>query len=272
MYSLLPRFSPSARLRGAQSTSRSFVGLEQRSRTSRTAATDRSGVVARAAATRNKNGDDADFVDVAIVGGGPGGLAAALAIERAAPGTRVAVFERARSLKPVGFTIGLMGKRERFEIEIEKEEHSIFFLLFLSSDVAGFFTSLNPDLSSSLSFPPGNGIAALEALDPELGASVFARLLPDAPMENFDPVSCFVFLGSFLFFSLSLFSSSFFLSRRRRSKKKKIFFLRTRASCASAPTRQRESSRSGTTASATSPGTSWSTIWPHASASRTREL
>ena len=48
-------------------------------------------------------------VDVAIVGGGPAGLAAALAIERASPSTRVAVFERARVLRPVGFTIGMMG-------------------------------------------------------------------------------------------------------------------------------------------------------------------
>ena len=50
-------------------------------------------------------------VDVCIVGGGPAGLSAALAIERAAPGkVRVAVLERARSLKPVGFTNGLMGE------------------------------------------------------------------------------------------------------------------------------------------------------------------
>lgn len=48
-------------------------------------------------------------VDVAIFGGGPAGLSTARAIEIASPGTRVAVFERARSLKPVGFTIGLMG-------------------------------------------------------------------------------------------------------------------------------------------------------------------
>ena len=61
-------------------------------------------------------------VDVAVVGGGPAGLSAALAIERAAPGTRVAVFERARSLKPVGFTIGLMGKGFPFGIRARARE------------------------------------------------------------------------------------------------------------------------------------------------------
>ena len=48
-------------------------------------------------------------VDVAIVGGGPCGLATAVGIARAAPDLRVAVLERADQLRPVGFTIGLLG-------------------------------------------------------------------------------------------------------------------------------------------------------------------
>lgn len=50
-------------------------------------------------------------VDVAIVGGGPAGLATARALARAAPQLSVAVLERARAMLPVGFTIGLMGAR-----------------------------------------------------------------------------------------------------------------------------------------------------------------
>lgn len=49
-------------------------------------------------------------VDVAIVGGGPAGLATALALARSAPNLKVAVLERAREMKPIGFTIGLMGE------------------------------------------------------------------------------------------------------------------------------------------------------------------
>ena len=92
--SALPRVPPSStRLRGVQrSTMRSFPADRRNGRSA--------GVMVAAAAVTD--------VDVCIVGGGPAGLAAALAIERAAPGTRVAVLERARSLKPVGFTIGLM--------------------------------------------------------------------------------------------------------------------------------------------------------------------
>ncbi|GMH38809.1 hypothetical protein BSKO_06707 [Bryopsis sp. KO-2023] len=47
-------------------------------------------------------------IDVAIVGGGPGGLAAACAILKTAPGLKVRVFERAPELRRVGFTLGMM--------------------------------------------------------------------------------------------------------------------------------------------------------------------
>jgi 2-polyprenyl-6-methoxyphenol hydroxylase-like FAD-dependent oxidoreductase len=53
-------------------------------------------------------------VDVAIVGGGPCGQALALGISRAAPHLRVALLERTTALKPVGFTIGLLGERRGF--------------------------------------------------------------------------------------------------------------------------------------------------------------
>lgn len=49
-------------------------------------------------------------VDVAIVGGGPAGLATARALARVAPHLRVAVLERTKKMLPVGFTIGLMGE------------------------------------------------------------------------------------------------------------------------------------------------------------------
>jgi NADPH-dependent 2,4-dienoyl-CoA reductase/sulfur reductase-like enzyme len=52
-------------------------------------------------------------VDVAIVGGGPAGLATARALARAAPQLTVAVLERAREMLPVGFTIGLMGASDQ---------------------------------------------------------------------------------------------------------------------------------------------------------------
>lgn len=78
-------------------------------------------------------------VDVAIVGSGPCGAALALGISRAAPGLRVALLERTTSLKPVGFTIGLLG----------------------------------------------NGLNALHAIDPGLGATVEAGLLPDGPFVQY---------------------------------------------------------------------------------------
>ncbi|EIE25083.1 FAD/NAD(P)-binding domain-containing protein [Coccomyxa subellipsoidea C-169] len=46
-------------------------------------------------------------LDVAIVGGGPGGLATALAITRAVKGTRVKVFERAKKYRPLGAGVGM---------------------------------------------------------------------------------------------------------------------------------------------------------------------
>ena len=55
-------------------------------------------------------GGAVEVLDVAIVGGGPGGLAAANSVLLAAQhDLRVRVFERARRLRPVGFTLGLMG-------------------------------------------------------------------------------------------------------------------------------------------------------------------
>ena len=45
---------------------------------------------------------------VAIVGAGPGGLAAALALRRAAPTLRVTVHERARALAPRGALVAVV--------------------------------------------------------------------------------------------------------------------------------------------------------------------
>ncbi|KAK9808789.1 hypothetical protein WJX72_003718 [[Myrmecia] bisecta] len=47
-------------------------------------------------------------VDVAIVGGGPGGLAAAVALLTANSDLKVKVYERARSLRPAGFVVGIL--------------------------------------------------------------------------------------------------------------------------------------------------------------------
>jgi 2-polyprenyl-6-methoxyphenol hydroxylase-like FAD-dependent oxidoreductase len=47
----------------------------------------------------------ARMLDVAIVGAGPGGAAAANAITRAAPHLKVKVFERASNLRRVGFAV-----------------------------------------------------------------------------------------------------------------------------------------------------------------------
>ncbi|GMH39906.1 hypothetical protein BSKO_07810 [Bryopsis sp. KO-2023] len=47
-------------------------------------------------------------VDVAIVGGGPGGLATACAIKKTCPDLIVRVYERAPAFKRIGFTLGLM--------------------------------------------------------------------------------------------------------------------------------------------------------------------
>eukprot|EP00877_Chromochloris_zofingiensis_P001428 jgi/Chrzof1/11286/Cz05g31040.t1_ZEP2[v5.2] len=44
-------------------------------------------------------------LDVAIIGGGPGGMAAAACIHKARPDLSVAVFERANKLLPVGFSV-----------------------------------------------------------------------------------------------------------------------------------------------------------------------
>jgi len=46
-------------------------------------------------------------VDVAIIGAGPGGLSAALAIKKASPTLSVRVYERARALRPSGGCIGI---------------------------------------------------------------------------------------------------------------------------------------------------------------------
>ena len=52
-----------------------------------------------------------DVYDVAIVGGGPAGLAAALAAKRAlGPDAHVAVFERAPALLEIGGQVGLINK------------------------------------------------------------------------------------------------------------------------------------------------------------------
>jgi 2-polyprenyl-6-methoxyphenol hydroxylase-like FAD-dependent oxidoreductase len=48
------------------------------------------------------------MLDVAIVGAGPGGAAAANGIRRAAPQLQVKVFERAPILRRVGFAVALM--------------------------------------------------------------------------------------------------------------------------------------------------------------------
>eukprot|EP00884_Botryococcus_braunii_P014529 jgi/Botrbrau1/23077/Bobra.0243s0018.1 len=81
-----------------------------------------------------------ETVDVAIVGGGPGGLAAATAIKRVDPLCNVKVYERASQLREVGFTLGLMG----------------------------------------------NGLNALEALDPSLFEVIFNGLLEDGPVVQYD--------------------------------------------------------------------------------------
>lgn len=47
-------------------------------------------------------------LDVAIVGGGPGGLAAACSILKTSPNLKVRVFERAKELRVVGFTLGMI--------------------------------------------------------------------------------------------------------------------------------------------------------------------
>jgi 2-polyprenyl-6-methoxyphenol hydroxylase-like FAD-dependent oxidoreductase len=44
-------------------------------------------------------------LDVAIVGGGPSGLATAIALKRAMPAVKCQVFERARYLPPAAFPI-----------------------------------------------------------------------------------------------------------------------------------------------------------------------
>ena len=49
------------------------------------------------------------MLDVAVVGGGPGGLAAANAVLLANDAVSVCVFERASQLRRVGFTLGLGG-------------------------------------------------------------------------------------------------------------------------------------------------------------------
>jgi 2-polyprenyl-6-methoxyphenol hydroxylase-like FAD-dependent oxidoreductase len=49
----------------------------------------------------------AAMLDVAIIGAGPGGAAAANSIRRAAPQLKVKVFERAAQLRRVGFTFGM---------------------------------------------------------------------------------------------------------------------------------------------------------------------
>lgn len=46
--------------------------------------------------------DGSKELDVAIVGGGPGGLAAALALRQVAPHLAVRVFEKTKQLRPTG--------------------------------------------------------------------------------------------------------------------------------------------------------------------------
>jgi salicylate hydroxylase len=46
--------------------------------------------------------------DVVVVGGGPAGLATALAIHKVNPSWRLGVFERARELREIGASVGLL--------------------------------------------------------------------------------------------------------------------------------------------------------------------
>lgn len=49
----------------------------------------------------------ASQVDIAIVGGGPAGLATAAAVRRALPRATCHVFERARAMREIGASVGL---------------------------------------------------------------------------------------------------------------------------------------------------------------------
>ena len=113
---------------------------------------------------------DEDRVDVAIVGGGPCGLAVAVGLSRAAPSLKVAVLERADALRPVGFTIGLLGK-DRGERRSTHARGRVFLAR----------TRPHPSPSTH----PGNGLNALHALDPSLGATIEDGLLPDGPFVQF---------------------------------------------------------------------------------------
>ena len=69
-------------------------------------------------------GVEQERVDVAIVGGGPCGLAIAVGLRNAAPDLKVAVLERADELRAVGFTIGLLGEREGEDVRERERERA----------------------------------------------------------------------------------------------------------------------------------------------------
>ena len=197
--SSVPRgLPPSTRLRGVwrnTATSRCYFSVSG-SHATRASASNKNQhqkAWSKAKATMaNSSSPSLSDVDVAIVGGGPAGLSAALAIERAAPGTRVAVFERARSLKPVGFTIGLMG-----------EEHSRTFPTtshFSPSSPPVSFFDTNPDLSSSnplsltptprLHNPPSPPPSPQETASPPSRPSTPTSEPPSSPASSRNPFTC----------------------------------------------------------------------------------
>lgn len=93
-------------------------------------------------------------VDVAIVGGGPGGLATACAILKTSPNLRVKVFERARRLRKVGFVLGMMdnglNSLEAIDEDLSSNvmQHMLYDGLVVKYDNSGDEIECHPSIES----------------------------------------------------------------------------------------------------------------------------
>ncbi|CAL8461953.1 g1484 [Coccomyxa elongata] len=120
-------------------------------------------------------------LDVAIIGGGPGGLAAALALTRAVKGIRVKVFERAKKYRPLGAGVGMDVNGMKAIEAIDPALEQWFYANGWTVPVAKTFDERGNEVKSE-KMDPGNSLKKYGKRGTILGwyeiQSAFYRALP----------------------------------------------------------------------------------------------